>query len=91
MAYEHREGYGLMFQNDKQGNPNRPDWRGDFMVGGVVMNVSGWIKRGGKGDFISLKVEEKRDRDPSVSSNGWGGKSVEVKGGPEMPDDEIPF
>jgi len=44
MAYEPKEGSGALFKNDKQDNPARPDYRGDIMLGGVLYEVSGWIK-----------------------------------------------
>jgi hypothetical protein len=44
MAYEPKEGSGALFKNDKGDNPNRPDYRGDIMLGGVLYEVSGWIK-----------------------------------------------
>jgi len=44
MAYEPKEGSGALFKSDKGENPNRPDYRGDIMLGGVLYEVSGWIK-----------------------------------------------
>jgi hypothetical protein len=44
MAYEPKEGAGALFKNDKGENPARPDYRGDIMLGGVLYEVSGWIK-----------------------------------------------
>jgi len=44
MAYEAKEGSGALFKSDKGDNPNRPDYRGDIMLGGVLYEVSGWIK-----------------------------------------------
>jgi len=45
---------GILFPNDKGNNEKRPDWRGDATIGGVRYRVSGWIKQGKKGQFISL-------------------------------------
>lgn len=44
MAYQPREGSGSIFTNDKGDNPARPDYRGDIMLGGVLYELSGWIK-----------------------------------------------
>jgi hypothetical protein len=44
MAYEPKDGSGALFKSDKGENPNRPDYRGDIMLGGVLYEVSGWIK-----------------------------------------------
>ena len=44
MAYEPKDGSGAMFKNDKGDNPQRPDYRGDIMLDGVMYEISGWIK-----------------------------------------------
>ena len=44
MAYEPKEGSGALFKSDKGDNPQRPDYRGDIMLDGVMYEISGWIK-----------------------------------------------
>ena len=44
MSYEPKEGFGAFFKNDKGDNPSRPDYRGDIMLGGVLYELSAWIK-----------------------------------------------
>ncbi len=63
MSYQKKDGQGAMFQNDKQGNANRPDWRGDVLLNGVEYEVAAWNKqtRGGK-DYFSLSVKPKQAR-----------------------------
>lgn len=63
MAYEPKEGSGGLFKNDKGDNPARPDYRGDLMVGGVLYEVSGWIKplpSNPENRFISLSAKPKQ-------------------------------
>jgi uncharacterized protein (DUF736 family) len=57
MAYELRDGQGSLFRNDKEGNDKRPDYRGQINIGGTFYDVSGWIKEGKKGKWMSLKVQ----------------------------------
>ncbi len=58
---EQREGSGILFQNQKK-SPNHPDWKGEALVNGVMVQIAGWVKLTKKGDeFISLKIEEKRE------------------------------
>ena len=59
MAYEHKEGQGSLFKNDKQ-NDRQPDLKGTIMIKGVLYNVSGWNRtsQGGR-EYISLQAEEK--------------------------------
>lgn len=62
MAFEHKEGYGAIFRDNKKTAENGPDYRGNVMVGGVVYELAGWIKNGGKGPFLSLKAQLPRDQ-----------------------------
>lgn len=63
MAYELREGQGSIFPNrKKEPGSKQPDWRGDALVNGVVMEVAGWSKEGAKGSFLSLSIKPKQER-----------------------------
>lgn len=68
MAYEPKEGAGALFKNDKGENPARPDYRGDIMLGGVLYEVSGWIKplpSDASKRFMSLSGKPKTERAPA--------------------------
>lgn len=63
MAYEPKDGSGALFKNDKGDNPARPDYRGDVMVGGVVYELSAWIKplaSDASKRFMSLSAKPKQ-------------------------------
>jgi hypothetical protein len=62
MAFELKDGQGTLFKNDKQGVETRPDYRGEINVHGEIMRVSGWLKDGAKGKWMSLSVERKEDK-----------------------------
>ena len=63
MAYEHREGSGSLFTNHKkEEGSSQPDYRGDAMVGGVLVEIAGWKKHGGNGTFLSLNIKPKQER-----------------------------
>jgi hypothetical protein len=62
MPYEQREGQGSLFRNDKKGNPKAPDWKGTCLLNGVTMEISGWIKDGKRGEFYSLQIKPKEER-----------------------------
>jgi hypothetical protein len=64
MAYEPKESFGALHKNDKGDNANRPDYRGDIMLGGVVYELGGWIKDGKSGKFMSLSGKVKESRAP---------------------------
>ena len=61
MAFELKDGQGSFFKNAKDGVENRPDYRGEFKLDGALYKISGWIKEGPKGKWMSLSVEPKDD------------------------------
>lgn len=65
-TYTPRELSGSLFKNDKGDNPNRPDYRGDICIGGVVYSLSAWIKEGQRGKFMSLQAAPKPATQPAV-------------------------
>ena len=66
MAYEQREGSGALFVNYKKDKGSKqPDWRGDAMFEGKMIEVSGWNKPTQKGgEFISFTIKEKQAYEP---------------------------
>lgn len=57
MAYEHKEGQGSLFRNEKQ-NDRQPDLKGTILIGGVTYRVVGWERTSQSGtSFISLQAE----------------------------------
>lgn len=81
MAYEQRDNSGILFKNDRKTKDNHPDRSGNAMIGGVMYYVSGWIKEGAKGKFMTLSFKKKE-------SGGQGRRA-----GSEAPDfdDDIQF
>ena len=59
MAYEHKEGFGNLFKNDKKGNEKAPDYKGTIMAGGNVYDLAGWTKHGNNGSFLSISAKVK--------------------------------
>lgn len=59
MAYEQRDNSGSMFVNDRKEKDTHPDRTGTAMIDGVMYYVSGWIKQGSKGQFLSLAFKRK--------------------------------
>ena len=43
-------------KNDKGDNPRRPDYRGKLNVDGIEFTLSGWVREGANGKFISGAV-----------------------------------
>lgn len=89
MAYEMREGQGSLFKNDKEGNENRPDYRGEALIGGVVYSLGAWVKQGKSGKFMSLNIQPKQGKQSTgqvkLNNPGTGVATMD-----DMPDD-LPF
>lgn len=50
---------GVLFQNDKDGNEKRPDYKGKLNVNGKNLEIAGWKRLSKKGQpFLSLKVSD---------------------------------
>jgi len=97
---------GALFINDKQGNPSRPDYQGDFKLtpeflaaitdalgdgNEVKIRLSGWKKQGQKGPYLSLSIQ------PPFRSDGQSRPTERIQGGVRRDpprddlDSEIPF
>ena len=60
MAYEQRENSGSLFKNDRKEKDVQPDYRGQALIGGVEVWVSGWVKKAANGtSFMSLSFTPK--------------------------------
>lgn len=72
MAYEHKEGQGSLFKNEKA-NDRQPDFKGTIVIGGVTYEVAAWKKtaRSGK-EYMSLQASEPRKKsEEPVSSYAY--------------------
>lgn len=59
MAYEQRDNSGTIFVNDRKEKETHPDRSGTAMIDGKEYYISGWIKSGQKGQFLSLAFKPK--------------------------------
>ena len=91
MAFEQKPGSGALFKNDK--GDNRPDYRGDATLqDGSKVRISGWLKDGQKGKFLSLKIEAEDDRKSGSGGMGSGGSAPVAGGVHKFPDsDDVPW
>lgn len=54
-------------KNDKGDNPKRPDYRGKLNVDGIEFTLSGWVREGANGKFISGSVQLKDNNSAGVT------------------------
>jgi hypothetical protein len=63
-AGKNRDMSGILFRNARKEEGSRqPDYEGDITVHGTKFRVSGWVKEGKNGTFLSLSVREDEERD----------------------------
>ena len=71
MAFEHRDMSGSVFVNErKRPGSNQPDRNGTAKIDGVDYRVSGWLKDGKKGTFLSMSFERMDDDSYKKSDPG---------------------
>ena len=79
MAYQHKEGQGSLFKNEKQ-NERQPDFRGSIMIKGVTYNISAWNRTSQNGrQYLSLQAEE-QNGDARPNYNGGAGYGSQPSG-----------
>jgi len=70
-----------LFKNDKGDNHKRPDYTGNLNVDGIEFRVSGWVREGAKGKFISGTVQLKDNN----SAGATRGAAVEGDDESDLP------
>lgn len=59
MAFEQKENSGALFVNDRKESEKHPDRTGTALIDGREYYVSGWVKEGKKGKWLSLAFKAK--------------------------------
>jgi len=91
MAYEQKDNSGTIFVNDRKDSDKHPDRTGTAMIDGKMYWVSGWLKNGSKGPFLSLAFKPKDFAQKPERSLGSKGRSDPISSGRVPMDDDIPF
>lgn len=72
--FQHKNNTGTAFANKwKQPGDNKPDFKGEAMIDGVLKEIAIWKKPGNKGEYFSLKIQDPR---PSQGGGGGGGSQA---------------
>lgn len=84
---------GALFKNDKEGNENRPDYKGKINVRGEDFYLSAWLKKSKAGtNYMSLSVSEITDSKGQAKPQSQPAQQEQPQGGDDDPfSDSIPF
>lgn len=61
-TYTPAEGKGTIFKNDRKEKDNHPDYRGQAMIGGTLVEIALWAREGRRGTFYSVSISPARER-----------------------------
>lgn len=67
-----------LFKNDQGDNPKRPNYTGNLNVDGIEFRISGWIREGANGKFISGQVQLKEAKGEDRSKPAVEGADEDV-------------
>lgn len=67
---------GVLFKNESP-NEKAPAYKGKINVDGKEYELAAWVKEGKSGKFLSLKVQEPREKKPKLTTHDFN----------EIPDD----
>lgn len=100
MAYTPKDGSGALFKNDKGDNAARPDYRGDAMINGELMEIAAWLKplpSDASKRYMSLSFKPKQAQQaapsrPAPQAPRQAAPARQASSGfDDMDDDLVPF
>lgn len=80
MAYDNTN-RGTLSKNDKKTEEKHADYKGTANIDGTEFWISGWVKQGQRGTFLSLSFQEK---------DGQGGNKRQPARS-NQPEGDLPF
>lgn len=83
MAYGLRPGQGSLFRNERKQSDRHPDYNGSINIDGTEFWLSGWLKDGKKGKFLSIALGKPKDQQPGQPQDS-GAHNSDL-------DEEVPF
>lgn len=88
--YMPKEGTGSIFKNGYKDKESQPDWRGDALYKGELLEIAAWENKTQSGKpYFKLNIQPKRERPQADSGAAY---RAQKDGGPKPDlDGDIPF
>ena len=87
MAFQLKDGQGSLFPNDRKTSDSHPDYKGSVMLNGQEFDLAAWTKKGARGEFLSLSIKPKTQREGYQQAK----KEVAQHTADKFVDDDIPW
>lgn len=62
MAYQRKDGDGVLFKNDRKEEDRHPDYKGNALINGIEYDIGAWVKESSNTGqkFFSLSIRPKQ-------------------------------
>lgn len=90
MAYEMKELSGTIFNNERKEKETHPDRTGRCLIGGRQYYISGWIKEGKNGKFLSLAFKPVEEHGQEDQTQRQPARQPQGKASPQRRYNSIP-
>ena len=84
--FEHKDNTGILFKNEKKTADNQPDYQGNCMVNGKMMDMAAWLKTSKNNKkFMSFSFK------PPYNKKVAGDQDTAPRGKPQDVENDLPW
>ena len=93
MAFQHKNGCGTLFNNDRKSKDTHPDMTGIININGNDLDFAAWKKKGKSGkEFLGVRIKSSARPAPAQppQQQGWGAQATQQPQMPPVPQQQAP-